>query len=345
MRLAPVLVVLALAFAAGAAAKAPPTGIELCGTNGCATIDARSAEQLFTLAGTPRAPARPGPFFRLQWTWETGRPEVGGYWLPDQNALRLGGWVVPDGSASATLAAAANGLEPFATTAPTSARVGDHAAADPGSYARLLEAGSRVTTWVGAIGWIRVRLASSEPTPWTDSGYDLRISKRAGFVWREGAVYRIPLALARLARLGRSLAPSAPPAGFAALGAPSCAPPSPRRSAEVFGTATGAQLWARFFLPVGSSWAEGTGANLTGAVGKEVKIVFRFAATSLRPIATAAGGAQIRPDWGPTAHGASDWRRPGSEWGVVYTFPAPGCWRIHAGDGTVAGDLWLDVQS
>jgi hypothetical protein len=345
MARAAVIAFLALALTAGAAAKAPPSGIKLCGTNGCATIEAQAAEGLFSIGGNPRAPAQPAAFYRLRWTWENGQEETGGYWLPDQDALQLGGWVAPDAAATATLAGAATGLQPFTPAPPTSATVGRRPAADPGSYARLLTEGSRVSTWVGALDWIPVRLMSLEPSPWTGPGYDLRISKGSGFVWREGAVYRIPLALARLARSAKSLAPSRSPAGFAALGSAGCGPSSPRHAGEVFGTATGSQLWALFFLPVGTSWAGGQSATLAGAVGKDVKIVVRFGARSFRPAAVGPDGLEIRPDWGPTAHGSSNWRRPGSEWGVGYTFPEPGCWRIHAGDGVVAGDLWLDVQS
>jgi hypothetical protein len=351
MARAAVIALFALTLAAGASAKAPPSGIKLCGTNGCATIDAQTAEQLFTAGGAPRAAPQPAPFYRLRWTWENGQEETGGYWLPDFNALQLGGWVTPDAAATATLTGAANGLQPFAPAPPTSATVGRRPAADPASYARLLTEGTRVSSWVGALDWIRVELESPEPSPWTDPGYDLRISKGSGFVWREGAVYRIPLALARLARSAKSIAPSPPPAGFSALGAGGCAPASPRhvgangwRLAEVFGTATGSQLWALFFLPAGASWS-GSTATLVGTVGKDVKIVVRFGARSFRPAAVGPDGLRIGPDWGPTAHGWSNWERPGSEWGVGYTFPEPGCWRIHAGDGVVAGDLWLDVQS
>jgi hypothetical protein len=113
----------------------------------------------------------------------------------------------------------------------------------------------------------------------------------------------------------------------------------------VFGTVTGGRLWALFFLPAGSSWASPVQASLAGVLGKDVKIVFRFGAASLQPVATGPDGTRIRPDWGPTAHGSSNWQRPGSEWGVGYTFSEPGCWQIHAGDGTVAGDLWLLVAS
>src|SRR5207247_1142222 len=101
-----VLTLLALTLAADAAAKAPPSGIRLCGTNGCATIDGQAAEQLFSLGGTPRAAARPSPFYLLRWTWENGQEETGGYWLPEEDALRLGGLAAPDAAVIATLTTA-----------------------------------------------------------------------------------------------------------------------------------------------------------------------------------------------------------------------------------------------
>ena len=335
----------ALALSGVAAAKAPPTGVKLCGTDGCTTIDAQAAEHLFTQSGTSAAPPRPAPFFRLRWTWDSSQEETGAYWLPDQHALRFSGWAVADATATTMLTAAAAGLQPFPVGPPTTVLVGARAAAAPATYKRLLDEGSRVSSWVGAFDWIPVKLASSEPSPWTDGSYDLRISKRSGFVWREGAVYGIPLALARLARAAKSLAPTPSPRGFAPLGGAGCAPASPRRAGEAFGTATGTRLWALFFLPVASSFAPATDARLVGVVGKEVKIVVRFGAAALGPAAIGPDGTRIKPDWGPTVHGWSNWKRPGSEWGVGYTFQEPGCWRIHAGDGIVAGDLWLDVES
>jgi hypothetical protein len=342
MRLMTSIALLALALAAGAQAKAPPSGIQLCGTNGCSPIAPEQAEQLFTLGGPPGLAAAPAPFYRLRWTWDEGRSEDGGYWLPDANVLRLGGWVAPDADARAILAAAAQGLEPYPLVPPESARVGGRAAADPASYALLLTVGTRVSTWVGALDWIPVELASSQPSPWTEPSYDLRVSEGSGFVWREGAVFRIPLAVARAVRLGRSIGPAAPPAGFASLGERGCAPASPRlpASLEVFGTAYGTQLWA--LVP---GLADGTRAALANVVGRRTTIAVRFGGAKPRLSATGPGGAIVAPDSGPDAHLGSSWKRPGREWSLGLTFPSPGCWRLHAGDGTVAGDLWLDVRS
>jgi hypothetical protein len=145
--------VTATVLAAGAGAKAPPSGIQLCGTTGCAAIGQQEAEQLFTLGRTPHSPVGPAPFYVLRWRWEEGQaPTTGGYWLPEPGALRLGAsWAVPDGAVSAALQAAAGGLAPFSPAPPTRVTVGRRAAADPASYVQLLTAGSRVTRWNGAL--------------------------------------------------------------------------------------------------------------------------------------------------------------------------------------------------
>jgi hypothetical protein len=87
----------------------------------------------------------------------------------------------------------------FSTRAP-GRRLGAQA------YNRLLSGGIPVKSWAAARGWLRVRMASVQPSPWTDVGADLKISRTGGFVWRDGSVFRIPLRLARLARSGTSLA-------------------------------------------------------------------------------------------------------------------------------------------
>jgi len=334
MRRATGIGLLALALAAGAAAKAPPSGIQLCGKNGCATIAFEQAERLFTANASSGLAAPPGRFYRLRWSWDDGKTQSGGYWLPDANALRLvDSWAQPDPGATAALTAAAAGLEAFSPEPPTGVAVGRREAADPASYTLLLTAGTRVSTWPGDFEWARVRLFSPEPSPWTDGSYDVEVSTASGYVFREGVAYRIPLAIARLARLGRSLAPTPAPTGFGALGAPGCAPASPRDDAgEVFGTAVATQLWA--LVP-----------GLTGVAGRRLTIVLRFGGRSLRLSAIGPGGVVLLPDAGPRPLARSSWKRPGIAWSAAFTFPSAGCWRLHAGDGTVAGDLWLDVRS
>jgi hypothetical protein len=146
---------------------------------------------------------------------------------------------------------------------------------------------------------------------------------------------------------GRLSVRALPPSGFGALGAPGCAPASPRNvagtgfsPAEVFGTAAGAQLWA-----LGATMADGTSAVLDGVIGKEKKIIFRL--TSGVPTlfyAVAPDGRVVPPVWRQT-HAGSSWNRPGWEWGAAFVFDAPGCWGIHAGSPPAQGDVWLVVRS
>ncbi len=152
----------------------------------------------------------------------------------------------------------------------------------------------------------------------------------------------------RLRVLIRPATPTPPPATFGPLGAPGCAPPSPRNSeGEVFGTMSGGRLWALFgFNPSGATWASDTTASLDGLVGKEIKIVFKL--TTGFPssfYAVAPDGSRANPVWGPTPHGSSSWDRQGQEWGAGFVFAQPGCWRIHASAGSTAGNIWFEVRS
>jgi hypothetical protein len=151
----------------------------------------------------------------------------------------------------------------------------------------------------------------------------------------------------RVAVLIRPALPTPSPKGFGRLGAPGCAPPSPRNGDEVFGTTTGGSFWALFaFNPPGATWSSDTTASLDGLVGKEIKIVFKLIAGQPSSFyAVSPAGARTAPTFGPTPHGASSWTRPGAEWGAGFVFGRAGCWRIHAGRGTTSGDIFLDVRS
>lgn len=136
------------------------------------------------------------------------------------------------------------------------------------------------------------------------------------------------------------------PSGFGPVGAARCKPASPRSGPDAFATAVGAQLWALLgFNPPGATLVGDT-ATYEGVVGKQVKIVFRM--TSGVPHALYAidpAGTINQPVWGPEPHTSSNWTRPGYEWGAGFVFSTPGCWRIHAGNPPVQGDLWITVLS
>jgi len=151
----------------------------------------------------------------------------------------------------------------------------------------------------------------------------------------------------------KPVGPTAPPPGFAALGASGCNPASPRNRngdelarAEVFGTAVGGSFWGLFaFMPVADAWASDGAAVLQHVVGKEMKIVFKLDDFPSGFYAVGPTGSQTNPVWGPERHTSSSWRRPGAEWGAGFVFDRAGCWSIHATTGAVSGDIWLQVLS
>jgi hypothetical protein len=213
-------------------------------------------------------------------------------------------------------------------------------ASDPQGYPFRVEAVSPH----GAV--LRVRMSRARPGLWRGAFRFLR----AGLWQIRVANYAPDYRRARIFVAVRSAVPT-PPVGFGPLGGPSCDPPSPRNRAgetfpargEVLGTAVGGKLWALFF---NGEWASSESAVLAGVVGKRVKIVFRMTGSGGFDIAAIApDGTRVGPVWGPVFHPSSTWTRPGLEWGAGFVFPQPGCWRIHAKNGNVAGDVWLLVRS
>lgn len=64
--------------------------------------------------------------------------------------------------------------------------------------------------------------------------------------------------------------PTPAPAGLETLGKPGCAPASPSRSRQIFGsTFGGEQPWVMPVLPIGASWAQADRAELDGLTGRE----------------------------------------------------------------------------
>lgn len=77
--------------------------------------------------------------------------------------------------------------------------------------------------------------------------------------------------------------------------------------------------------------------------GKPAKIVVRMTGQgTLRLWADGPGNAQLKPEE-TTAHAGSNWDRPGAEWGSIWNFPRPGCWRLHADRRGATGTLDLMV--
>jgi hypothetical protein len=199
---------LVLALAAGAAGKAPPTGIEICGQEGCKTIAAADAERVvISLYGSDAQPAAPASFFILRWQWPNA-PEQKAWWVPKSGLVRGldGRWASQSVASEAVLGRAAAGIRPLAAPTLTRVVVGKRVAENPQSYLRLLRGGELASTFDGA-GWIDVRLASVEPSPWTNGASWVRVSRKGGWVWRDVWVYRVPQTLAERVRQGLSLTP------------------------------------------------------------------------------------------------------------------------------------------
>jgi hypothetical protein len=77
---------------------------------------------------------------------------------------------------------------------------------------------------------------------------------------------------------------------------------------------------------------------------EELKIVWRMTGSGpLRVTVTAPDGEHRPLVFGPEAHGASSYQRPGDEWGTGVQFGSRGCWHIHLARTGTSGDVWLDV--
>jgi hypothetical protein len=103
---------------------------------------------------------------------------------------------------------------------------------------------------------------------------------------------------------------------------------------EVRGITKRGTLWALLFY------------SPPARAGITEKIVLRITGKgSIHLVGIGPNGQRIAPTWGPEAHGGSNWNRPGAEWGTGWTFPAAGCWHIHAKRTGAAGNVWLKVSS
>lgn len=78
--------------------------------------------------------------------------------------------------------------------------------------------------------------------------------------------------------------------------------------------------------------------------GQEIKIVWRMTgAGPLSATSVAPDGRQVPLGFAPDRHGASNYDRPGHEWGVGYNLDQPGCWDLVLRRGGVRADAWVLV--
>jgi hypothetical protein len=207
-----------LVLVPAAQAKAPPTGIDVCGAeNACTHLTMEQAERLPGLfiggnGSTFRMPAAPAPYFAVHWQWGTDQPVQTTYFVPGADRIRrynndygtTASWWTLDTFSDGGLKAAVQGLVPAPMPTITHVTVGGLTARDPQSYVRLWHTGRQVWTYP-ATSWLQVKLQSTTPSPWTDGAADIRIARRGGYVWLDGWVFKVPARLAALARSGRSL--------------------------------------------------------------------------------------------------------------------------------------------
>jgi len=122
------------------------------------------------------------------------------------------------------------------------------------------------------------------------------------------------------------------------LGASACRPPSPLDVSntgyqEAQGTSRGTTLWVLF---------EG---GYPGA-GSDSKLIWRLGPLfhePLRFVGLGPQGQQQLPLF-VTAHGGSNWTRPGDEWGTGFHFPVAGCWDMRVTGGMAVGDVWIVIS-
>ena len=115
--------------------------------------------------------------------------------------------------------------------------------------------------------------------------------------------------------------PSASPPTVALTCSASSLNPVPARPLfQVRGVGAGVSLWALVFNPHPFT------------VGTTVKIVWRMTGSGSLTVAATnlTTGRTTAPTDGPRQHGASSWHQPGDEWGTLWAFPTPGCWKLAA---------------
>jgi hypothetical protein len=234
--------------------------------------------------------------------------------------------------ACALIVLVVSGIGATAATAPARPRLAVRPASPTAGAAATILVRGKLT------GPIVVRLTTPRRT-----SARLRLRRVSRTLWRRTYSFVFPgnwtLAFKRTTR--RVEVAPYPESTFVPPGAAGCVPPSPANAItrEARGSGT---LWA---LLESGTFADQHAAALDDVVGKETKIVWRMSGQGdLRLSAIAPDGAKIGPD-SSEAHAGSSWRRPGDEWGSVFTFSKPGCWHLRAERDDGTADLWLLVRS
>jgi hypothetical protein len=200
--LAVVAAALVLAVAPAASAKGP---FQICGASACAVLapEGQPPIRLFTVdPATPSASApAPAPYFLIRFA-DQGSPL--GYWIPSASMLRVQGqpwrWVAALPSEVALLGETTAGLQPLAPPARPTTFVGSYPVKRSTGYLRLLTMGTPMAQAPANTRWLDVWFMGARSSPWTDGTTSLQVSRRGGYLKRDGHVFRIPLAVAKRVR-------------------------------------------------------------------------------------------------------------------------------------------------
>ncbi len=199
MRRLLVVFAVALVLPAAAQAKGP---FHVCGASGCIELGPESqfAVRFSVATDTATLPAvAPAPYFTIR--WGSG---VAAFWVPTAGALlldQLRAWVAPLESELALLQDKTAGITPFSPPKHAIAYVDWDRVKNGDGYLRLVTAGTPVAGAPAGTRWVDLRVMGGV-SPWNDGSMSLSVA-RAGYLLRDGHVFRISPALARrvLARL------------------------------------------------------------------------------------------------------------------------------------------------
>jgi hypothetical protein len=202
----PALAAAGVFLVSGAAqAKAPLTGIHVCGASGRVDVAPADAEVMWSEGFESNRPVAAAPFYTVSWHFSS-EPDQSAYFMPSRRTFR---WVEPRGwrtvspHAVAVLRAAIGRLAPSGLPTLTRVTVAGRAVRAPATYTSLLR-GQPWWQWPGG-KWLTVELESAAPSPWTNGEMIVRLSQRGPYVVMDGWVFKIPRAVAKRARLGLSL--------------------------------------------------------------------------------------------------------------------------------------------
>jgi hypothetical protein len=188
-----------------AQAKAPPSGMDVCGAKACIHLGWEQAEQFWVRAGEVGQPTAAAPYYVLRWHFEA-EPEQSAYYVPATGGLRwIEGrrWSVVSPAGVAALKQPLDAVEPYPAPTPTYVTVGRRVARHPETYLQLFD--GKPSVIFPATEWLVVTLRSAGASPWTNNEALVRIGRTAPYVVVDGWTFRIPRAVAKRARLALSL--------------------------------------------------------------------------------------------------------------------------------------------